>query len=90
MADLATLTGWLTAAETALNTLATGAQTAEVRVDGQIVVYRAANIDTLRSYITDLRGKIARAGGTCEQGAQKRRVMTAIVGDSRFARRRCF
>ncbi len=59
MSDQATLETRLAEAETALHALTTGARTASVSVEGRTVTYARTEIDALRSYVQDLRARIA-------------------------------
>ena len=59
MADLATLQGWLTEAETAKHKLLTGSLAATVKYNGQNeVTYANTDIDKLDAYIASLRAQI--------------------------------
>lgn len=72
MADLATLRSRLAEAEDALHRLVTGQQEVSVSDGTNTATYSRATMADLRSYIAELRGQIARAGGT---GGQRRRAI---------------
>jgi hypothetical protein len=64
MADTATLQAWLTAAEVARNSLATGKATASVRYGDTEVTYNKADLDKLDGYIADLRSQLSGANAS--------------------------
>jgi hypothetical protein len=78
--DLTQLKTWLSAALTAQHNLALGLTAQEVHVDGQRVVYNATSLDKLRAYIADLRARIIKAGGTCDDGGARRVSGGVFVG----------
>ncbi len=80
MADLTTLKTRLSEAESALHSLAIGARTAQVDVDGHRISYTQASVDKLQGYIVRLRAEIAAAGGTEADGARRRRALRPLVG----------
>lgn len=67
MADLATLQGWLSEAETARHKLLTGSLRQRVSYNGQDVTFAQTEIDKLDSYIASLRAQIAAASGDQRQ-----------------------
>jgi hypothetical protein len=71
MADLATLRGYLSNAEDALNKLLTGQQVVEFDRAGTKIRYTPANVPELRRYVADLKSQIAALGG----GGSPRRII---------------
>jgi hypothetical protein len=63
MTDLATLQTRLTEAESQLHKLVTGTSVVEVWRDGRRIIYSKADIEALRSYISDLKAEIAAQTG---------------------------
>lgn len=69
MPDLATLEARLTEAETARHQLVTGSREVTVTVYGfGATTYTQANLRDLDTYISDLRGQIARLKGGARRG----------------------
>lgn len=64
MADLATLQSRLAEAETAYHNLMRGGQTEKVGHGDMMLTYTRAESAKLKSYIDELKGQIALAGGS--------------------------
>jgi hypothetical protein len=79
--DLNQLKTWLSAALTAKHNITLGLNAQEVHVDGQRVIYTAASADKLNAYIADLRARIIKAGGTCDDGGARRVSGGVFVGN---------
>lgn len=62
--DMATLSTWLTEAQTAYNSLNTGAQVVSIATGDERVTFTAAQVDQLRQYINELISAIAALTGT--------------------------
>lgn len=81
MADLATLQGWKTEAETALHELQMGQKVYEVWRDGRRVIYTQANVGSLEAYIAKLERQIAALGGEAStDAANNRRAARPVFG----------
>lgn len=79
MADLATLQGWLTEAESARHQLSLGQSVVEVSRSGRRIAYTEASLPSLNSYIADLEAQIRRKEDEANGTTLSRRRSIGVV-----------